>query len=103
MERPDPGADDRRPPALHELIGLPWPVAGALRVEESANRLGRLRRDLQPVTQKINVRYDADATVTLHEAAHIWFNGDLFAGRWIGEAWAEFYAVQSAEVVGVTR
>jgi hypothetical protein len=54
------------------------------------------------VTEKINVRYDADATVTLHEAAHIWFNDDLFPERWIGEAFAELYAVQSAAAIGVS-
>jgi hypothetical protein len=89
-------------PALHELIGLPWPVAGTLRVEESANRLGDYAGIYNQVTEKINVRYDADATVTLHEAAHIWFNDHLFRERWIGEAFAEFYAVQSAAEIGVT-
>jgi hypothetical protein len=88
-------------PALHELIGLDWPVFGDLKVEESANRLGDYAGIYNRLTEKINVRYDADATVTLHEAAHVWFNNDLFRDRWIGEAWAEFYAVQSAEVIGV--
>jgi hypothetical protein len=89
-------------PALVELIGLPWAVFGDLKVEESANRLGDYAGIYNRTTEKINVRYDADATVTLHEAAHIWFNADLFRGRWIGEAWAEFYAVHSAEAIGVT-
>jgi hypothetical protein len=89
-------------PALAELIGLPWAVFGDLKVEESANRLGDYAGIYNKLTEKINVRYDADATVTLHEAAHIWFNHDLFRDRWIGEAWAEFYAVQSAAAIGVT-
>jgi hypothetical protein len=89
-------------PALAELIGLPWAVFGDLKVEESANRLGDYAGIYNKLTEKINVRYDADATVTLHEAAHIWFNGDLFRDRWIGEAWAEFYAVQSAAAIGVS-
>lgn len=89
-------------PALVELIGLPWAVFGDLKVEESANRLGDYAGIYNDTTEKINVRYDADATVTLHEAAHIWFNSDLFRDRWIGEAWAEFYAVHSAEAIGVT-
>lgn len=88
-------------PALHELIGLEWPVFGDLKVEESANRLGDYAGIYNRQTEKINVRYDADGTVTLHEAAHVWFNSDLFRDRWIGEAWAEFYAVQSAEMIGV--
>jgi hypothetical protein len=89
-------------PVLHELIGLPWPVVGVLRVEESANRLGDYAGIYNQVTEKINVRYDADATVTLHEAAHIWFNDDLFRERWIGEAFAELYAVHSAAAIGVS-
>lgn len=89
-------------PTLHELIGLPWAVFGDLKVEESANRLGDYAGIYNRLTEKINVRYDADATVTLHEAAHIWFNGDLFRDRWIGEAWAEFYAVQAAQEMGLT-
>ena len=39
-------------------------------------------------------------TLTLHEAAHAWFNQDLFRERWIGEAWAEFYGVHAAAAVG---
>jgi hypothetical protein len=89
-------------PVLHELIGLPWPVVGVLRVEESANRLGDYAGIYNQVTEKINVRYDADGTVTLHEAAHIWFNDDLFRERWIGEAFAELYAVQAAAAIGVS-
>jgi hypothetical protein len=89
-------------PTLHDLIGLPWPVAGDLKVEESANRLGDYAGIYDQVTEKINVRYDADATVTLHEAAHIWFNDDLFRERWIGEAFAELYAVRSASAIGVS-
>ena len=88
-------------PALQQLIGLAWPVFGDLKVEESANRLGDYAGIYNPLTEKINVRYDADATVALHEAAHVWFNDHLFRDRWIGEAWAEFYAVQSAEAIGV--
>jgi hypothetical protein len=89
-------------PALHDLIGLSWPVTGDLEVEESANRLGDYAGIYNRENERINVRYDADATVTLHEAAHVWFNNDLLADRWIGEAWAEFYAVHSAEAIGVT-
>jgi hypothetical protein len=88
-------------PALQQLIGLSWPVAGDLNVEESANRLGDYAGIYNPVTEKVNVRYDADATVTLHEAAHVWFNDHLFRDRWIDEAWAEFYAAHAAEVIGV--
>ena len=88
-------------PALQELIGLPWPVHGELKVEESATRrLGEYAGIYNKSTELITVRYDADALVTLHEAAHAWFNQDLFRERWIGEAWAEFYGVHAAAAVG---
>lgn len=88
-------------PALQELIGLPWPVHGELKVEESATlRLGEYAGIYNKSTELITVRYDADALVALHEAAHAWFNQDLFRERWIGEAWAEFYGVHAAAAVG---
>ena len=90
-------------PALQRLIGLPYPAAGTLVVEEAAtSRLGDYAGIYNSLTGMIRVRYDADAYVALHEAAHIWFNGDLFRDRWIGEAWAEFYGVQSAQAIGAT-
>jgi hypothetical protein len=90
-------------PALQRLIGLPYPAPGTLVVEEAAtSRLGDYAGIYNNLTGMIRVRYDADAYVALHEAAHIWFNGDLFRDRWIGEAWAEFYGVQSAKAIGAT-
>ncbi|MEO8246864.1 MAG: hypothetical protein ABI622_07045 [Chloroflexota bacterium] len=90
-------------PQLIDLIGLPYPVVGRLRVEEAAtSRLGEYAGTYNDVTELITVRYDADAIVSLHEAAHIWFNETLLRGRWIGEAWAEWYAVQAADAIGET-
>ncbi|HTI30264.1 MAG TPA: hypothetical protein VL687_07905 [Methylomirabilota bacterium] len=90
-------------PELHELIGLPYPNPGTLTVEEAAtSRLGEYAGVYNNLTGIIRVRYDADAYVGLHEAAHIWFNGDLFRDRWIGEAYAEFYGVEAAKAIGAT-
>jgi hypothetical protein len=92
-------------PALHDLIGLSYPTAtsGKLVVEEAAtSRLGEYAGIYNKLDGIIRVRYDADAYVALHEAAHIWFNGDLFRDRWIGEAWAEFYGVRAAMQVGAS-
>ncbi len=90
-------------PELHELIGLPYPNPGTLTVEEAAtSRLGEYAGVYNNLTGIIRVRYDADAYVGLHEAAHIWFNGDLFRDRWIGEAYAEFYGVEAAKAIGRT-
>ena len=64
-------------PALQDLIGIDYPVSGRLSVEEAAtSRLGEYAGIYNRVTGVIRVRYDADAFVTLHEAAHLWFNGD---------------------------
>lgn len=90
-------------PALQRLIGLPYDAPGTLVIEEAAtSRLGDYAGIYNKLTGIIRVRYDADAYVGLHEAAHIWFNGDLFGDRWIGEAYAEFYGVQAAQAIGAT-
>jgi hypothetical protein len=90
-------------PALQRLIGLPYPAPGTLVIEEAANsRLGEYAGVYNSLTGMIRVRYDADPYVALHEAAHLWFNGDLFRDRWIGEAYAEFYGVQAAMAIGAT-
>ena len=90
-------------PALQALIGIDYPVSGRLSVEEAAtSRLGEYAGIYNRVTGVIRVRYDADGFVTLHEAAHLWFNGDLFEDRWIGEAWAEFYGVTAGRRIGAS-
>ena len=90
-------------PALYDLIGLPYPAAGTLTVEEAAtSRLGEYAGIYNRLTGIIRVRYDADAYVALHEAAHIWFSGDFFRDRWILEAFAEFYGVRAAESIGAS-
>jgi hypothetical protein len=88
-------------PQLRSLIGLPYLVRGQLVVEEAAvSRLGDYAGVYDSVTEVIRVRYDADDFTTLHEAAHTWFNANLFSGRWIGEAWAEYYAVEAGKRIG---
>jgi hypothetical protein len=88
-------------PVLEDLIGVDYPHAGTLFVEEAAiSRLGEYAGIYDPNAALISVRYDADAFVTLHEAAHLWFNSRLLDGRWIGEAWAEFYSIEAGEALG---
>ena len=88
-------------PLLEELIGVDYPLAGRFSVEEAAiSRLGEYAGIYDPDAAVIWVRYDADAFVTLHEAAHLWFNNRLLDGRWIGEAWAEFYSIEAGERIG---
>ncbi len=88
-------------PQLAAMIGLPYPVHGRLQVEEAAtSRLGEYAGTYNDTTELITVRYDADAIVALHEATHIWFNESLLRGRWIGEAFAEYYGVRAAHAIG---
>lgn len=84
-------------PVLQQLIGLPYDVPGRLAVVEAATaRLGDYAGIYNDTTKTIDIRYDADGITALHEASHIWFNARLLTDRWIGEAWAEWYAVQAA-------
>ena len=88
-------------PVLQEMIGLPYGVTGTLVIEEAApTLLGDYAGTYTQVTGTILVRYDADAYIALHEAAHVWFNETLFDARWINEGWAEFYGVQAANAIG---
>jgi hypothetical protein len=90
-------------PTLQRLIGLPYTAPRTLTVEEAATSLlGEYAGIYNNQTGVIRVRYDADAYVGLHEAAHLWFNGDLFPDRWILEAFAEFYGVQAANAIGAS-
>jgi hypothetical protein len=90
-------------PALESLIGVEYPVGLRVSVEEAAtSRLGEYAGVYNRLTGVIRVRYDADAFVTLHEAAHLWFNDQLFQDRWIGEAWAEFYGVTAGQRIGAS-
>jgi hypothetical protein len=89
-------------PLMSEEIGLPYPLPFKLRVTEQAyGKLGNYAGLFDAQADAIAIRYDADAFVALHESAHIWFNGDLFEDRWIGEAFASYYAEVVGERLGV--
>lgn len=88
-------------PVLRDLIGLPYQVHGELRVEEAAgSRLGDYAGVYNSETESIDLRYDGDGYTTLHETTHTWFNDNLFSGRWIAEAWAEYYGVEAGKKIG---
>ena len=80
-------------PALEQAIGSAFPVTGTLIVSEHAYRhLGDYVGFFDPLAATIELRFDADAITTLHEAAHAWFNGNWFADRWILEGFASYYS-----------
>ena len=84
-------------PALGEHIGLPWPHADDLVIEEAVARTTAGYAGLfDPSTATVEIAYYADDFVVLHEAAHGWFNGALLADRWANEAFASYYASEVA-------
>ena len=88
-------------PVLRDLIGLGYQVHGELQIDEAAaSRLGDYAGVYNSEAESIEVRYDADGYTTLHETAHTWFNDNLFSGRWIAEAWAEYYGVEAGKRIG---
>jgi hypothetical protein len=99
-------------PALGGAIGVPVPLArawasgspgvGPLTVREAVTRAGGgYAAALDPATGRIEVAYDAQPFVVLHEASHIWFNGWLLADRWAAEGFASYYASQVAKPLKV--
>jgi hypothetical protein len=91
-------------PVLSGLIGLPYIGTDELIVRETVPRtIGGYAGifDASVVRDEISISYDADEGVTLHEAAHAWFNGQLASERWILEGFASYYAELAAGRLGV--
>jgi hypothetical protein len=80
-------------PILRTAIGIPWPHAGPIVVQEAVSRTadGYAGR-YDGATGTIEVAYWASQAVMVHEAAHGWFNGSLLADRWAIEGFAALYA-----------
>lgn len=85
-------------PVLRDAIGIAWPRATPTIVQEAVNRTaGGYAGLFDPAAGRIEVAYWADHLVTIHEAAHGWFNGGLLADRWANEGFASRYAAQAAK------
>ena len=90
-------------PQLGERIGLAWPHAEPLTVQEAVSRSTDGYAGLfDPRKGLVEIAYFADDFVVLHEAAHGWFNGSLLADRWADEAFASYYAAETAGDLKVT-
>lgn len=88
-------------PVLEELIGQPWPVADDLEITETVSPyLYGFAGWYSSDTNKIEIGDELDPVVVLHELSHAWFNDQMFADRWIGEAFAEEYASQALHQMG---
>jgi hypothetical protein len=84
-------------PALAAAIELPYPQTDTLAVEEAVGRsIGGVAGVFDPTTGAIRLAYAAGSTVALREVAHLWFNGRLFADRWIAEGFAAWAGEQAA-------
>jgi hypothetical protein len=88
-------------PALEELIGIEWPADETIDVVETASPyLYGYAGWYMPYESVIEVGDELDEQVMLHELSHLWFNDDLFRGRWINEAFAEALSAVAIEELG---
>ncbi|MEW6224785.1 MAG: hypothetical protein AB1627_09145 [Chloroflexota bacterium] len=88
-------------PVLATDIGLAWPHADPMVVQEAVTRsTGGYAGLYEPSESRIEVAYWADHRIILHELAHGWFNGSLLADRWANEGFASLYAARAAVALG---
>ena len=88
-------------PVLERLIGLDWPATSTLEVVETASPyLYGYAGWYRPDDSLIEVGDKLDQQVVFHELAHLWFNDDLFSGRWINEAFADQVAAMTIDELG---
>lgn len=89
-------------PVLRKDIGLPWPHASPVVVEEAVSRsTGGFAGLYDPKAGLIQVAYWASSAVIIHEAAHGWFNGTLVADRWAAEGFASLYAQRALDALKI--
>ena len=90
-------------PDLETAIGLPWPVDRELGISEvSSTQIEGYAGLYDSATDEIQISEDLDEQIIVHEAAHAWFNGGLFAQRWISEGLADEYASRVIAAEGRT-
>ncbi len=87
-------------PELQKQIGLAWPLDGRVNVYEVYTPLLEGYAGVfYPGENRIDIGEDLDDLTIVHEAAHAWFNNDLFRGRWITEGLADEYAALVLEAL----
>ncbi len=88
-------------PLFEELIGASFPGEDGLDVVESASPyLYGYSGWFVPAEDLIEIGDVLDSQVVLHEVSHLWFNDELFTGRWISEGFAEAYGNRVREQIG---
>jgi hypothetical protein len=89
-------------PVLDGTIGLPYPRTGTIAVEEVVSRsIGGLAAVYDQATGTVRVAYTAGPEAIVREAAHLWFDGSVFADRWIVEGLATLAADGAAKRLGL--
>jgi hypothetical protein len=92
---------DEGVPVLEDLIGIDWPARNTIDVVETASPyLYGYAGWYMPFESAIEVGDELDQHVMLHELSHLWFNDDLFDGRWINEALADVLAAAAIGELG---
>lgn len=88
-------------PLLASEIGLPYqPSTPVVAVEEALPRsIDGYAATYLPAEGTIQIAYTADDTIAIHELAHLWFDGSLFADRWIDDGFAIFYGNRVAQAL----
>ena len=88
-------------PLLATQIGLPYqPSTSEVAVEEALPRsIDGYAATYLPAEGRIEIAYTADDTIAIHELAHLWFDGALFADRWIDDGFAIFYGNRVAQAL----
>jgi hypothetical protein len=80
-------------PALSATIGLPYPQASTVVVEETVARsIDGAAGAYDPTTGVVRLAYTTGPGVTLRQAAHLWFDGSVFADRWQVEGLSSYAA-----------
>jgi hypothetical protein len=80
-------------PALSATIGLAYPQASTVVVEETVARsIDGAAGAYDPTTGVVRLAYTSGPGVTLRQAAHLWFDGSVFADRWLVEGLSSFAA-----------
>lgn len=83
-------------PELEALIGSEWPAKYDIDVVETvAPYLYGYGGWYRPSDSLIEVGDRLEQQIILHELSHVWFNDDLFAGRWISEGFADDAAARA--------
>jgi hypothetical protein len=80
-------------PALAATTGLPYPQTSTVIVEETVPRsIDGAAGVYDPTTGVVRLAYAAGPGVALRQAAHLWFDGSVFADRWLVEGLSSYAA-----------